>query len=282
MKEFSNIKLICMDMDGTLVSEGGVIPELNIRALRKVADCGIKLALVSGRNFRFLTKYADEIHPDLMIVSANGARIDEKAGGPCLYEGVFDHAYALEVCKALYDTGVYFEVYTDRLNYVYHRERISRMHEHSLEMYLKNRHILGLEFPSLPADLPLDGIYKFVAFSDTPEHMQAVKQVLDDKGIEHSSSWWDNTEIMAKGVDKGSAVRLLAQYHSFDLEDVMAFGDHTNDLGMLRAVGCPVAMENGVDEVKAIAKFIAPKNTESGVGQVVFRQVLGMEPDIVI
>ena len=277
MLDSKSIKLICMDMDGTLVGNGGVIPELNLYALRKAAERGIRLALVSGRNYRFLMKYAADIHPDVAVVSANGARIDEKAGGKCIYEGVFAPDYALKVCEVLFETGVYFELYTDRMNYVFNRERISKIHQHSLEMYLKNRQILGLEFPSSPKDLKYEDIYKFVAFCDIPELMQKVKDALDKHLIDHSSSWWDNAEIMAKGVGKGSAVRILSAHFGIDTEDVMAFGDQTNDLSMLSAVGWPVVMENGVDEVKAIARIIAPKNTEGGVGQVILKHVLNME-----
>ena len=277
MESAKNIALICMDMDGTLVGEGGVIPELNIYALRKAAEAGIHLALVSGRNYRFLMQYAGDIHPETAVVSANGARIDEKAGGKCIFEGFFEEEYAREVCSALFQTGVYFEVYTDQKNYIFHRTRISKIHEHSLEMYLKNRQILGLEFPDTPEDMCYEGIYKFVAFSDDPDVMRLVKETLDEKNILHSSSWWDNTEVMAKGVDKGSAVRTLAKHFGIDVRDVMAFGDQTNDLSLLSAAGWPVAMENGVDEVKAIARIIAPKNTEGGVGQVILKQVLGVE-----
>lgn len=277
MVNAKNVKLICMDMDGTLLGSGGVIPELNIHALRMAAERGIRLALVSGRNYRFLTQYAAAIHPDVAVVSANGARIDETAGGKCIYEGVFDPEYALEVCEVLYCTGVYFELYTDRMNYVFNRERISKIHERSLEMYLKNRQILGLEFPSSPKELKYEGIYKFVAFSDIPELMQTVKDELDRHAIAHSSSWWDNAEIMAKGVDKGSAVQILSKHFGIDTDDVMAFGDHTNDLSLLAAAGWPVAMENGVEEVKSIARIIAPKNTEGGVGQVILKHVLNTE-----
>ncbi|MBQ9408009.1 MAG: HAD family phosphatase [Clostridia bacterium] len=278
---YSNIKLICMDMDGTLLGAGGVIPEINLYALREAARRGIRLALVSGRNYRFLMKNADEIGPDVAIVSGNGARIDEKVGGKCIYEGLFEPDYARQVCRTLWETGVYFEIYTESKNYVFNAERISEIHKRSLEMYLKNRQILGLEFPKSPEEATCDGIYKFVAFSDIPGMVERVKQALDENAIPHASSWWDNVEVMARGVDKGHAVRILADHCGIESKDVMVFGDHTNDLSLLSAAGCPVAMENGVDEVKAVAKIIAPKNTEGGVGRVILKYVLGMDcPDL--
>ena len=79
---------------------------------------------------------------------------------------------------------------------------------------------------------------------------------------------------MPKGVDKGSAVRRLCEHFGIDENETMAFGDYTNDLDMLKAVRYPVAMENAVDEVKAIAKYIAPLNTEGGVGRFIMENVL--------
>ena len=277
MNDFKNIKLICMDMDGTLVGAGGVIPDINIFALKQAAARGIRLALVSGRNFRFLMKSAADIDPGVIIVSANGARIDECAGGKCIYEGVFDPVFAREVCEALCNTGVYFELYTAEMNYVFNRERISKIHKHSLEMYIKNRQILGLRFPKGPDEAEYEGIYKFVAFSDDPTLIQTVKDTLDAGHIHHVSSWWDNVEVMARGVDKGSAVRFLAKYLGIDKDDIMAFGDQTNDISLLQAAGCPVAMGNSVDELKAVARIIAPHHTQGGVGRVILERVLGME-----
>ncbi|MBQ3668295.1 MAG: HAD family hydrolase [Clostridia bacterium] len=274
MPEASNVKLICMDMDGTLLANGG-IPEINIRALRECRARGIRLALVSGRNFRFLISNAAEICDEIAIISANGARIDLQPGEKCIYEGVFEEGYAREVCETLYETGVYFEIYTSTKNYVFNRERISKIHKHSLEMYLKNRQILGLEFPDEPSQAEYGGIYKFVAFSDESGMMDKVKRALDDRHIEHSSSWWDNCEVMAKGVDKGSAVKILCAHFGIDPQEAMAFGDHTNDIALLKAVGYPVAMGNAVDETKAVAKYIAPANTEGGVGRLIYDKVLG-------
>ena len=273
MPEASNVKLICMDMDGTLLA-GKEIPDINIRALKECHKRGIKLALVSGRNFRFLLDSAAQICDEMAIISANGARIDVQPGDNCIYEGVFDEAYAREVCETLFSTGVYFELYTSSKNYVFNTERISKIHKNSLEMYIKNKQILGLEFPKCPDEAEYQGIYKFVAFSDEEGMMDRVKQALDEKGMEHSSSWWDNCEVMARGVNKGSAVKILCDYFGIDPADAMAFGDHTNDIALLKAVGYPVAMGNAVDETKAVARYIAPTNIEGGVGKLIYEKVL--------
>ena len=71
-------------------------------------------------------------------------------------------------------------------------------------------------------------------------------------------------------------VRFHVQGKNIEIDpaDVMAFGDYTNDLPMLRAAGHPVAMENGVQALKDIAEIVAPVNRDGGLGEVLFRYVL--------
>lgn len=274
MMDLSNVKLICMDMDGTLFAGGETVPERNLKALRECARRGIHLALVSGRNFRFLMKAASGIVPEMAIVSANGARIDECAGGRCIYEETFSPEEAIRVSRILYDANVYYEAYTKKVNFAFRRELITPVHKRSLERYIANHQIIGCTFPERPEDADYEGIFKFVAFSDDPNVILRVRRALDYNGFIHSSSAAENVETMAPGVGKGKALCRLAEYYGIAKEDTMAFGDYTNDIDMLKASGHPVAMSNGVDEVKAVARIIAPPNTEGGVGQVIEQYVL--------
>lgn len=275
MKIEPSIELICMDMDGTLFAGSETVPEINVRALRKCAEKGIHLALVSGRNYRFLMDKAAGIVPGLTIVSGNGTRIDECVGGKCLMEKTFDREEALYVSRILYGLDVYYEAYTSRNNSAFRPERITPVHERSLARYLKNRQILGCEYPSSPETACYEGVYKFVTFSDDPKKIEQVRNVLDQNGTGHSSSAADNVEVMPRGTDKGSALRFLKQHWQIDRMRVMAFGDYTNDLSMLAEAGWPVAMENGVEELKRKARIIAPHHMDGGVGRVIEKYVLG-------
>ena len=275
MSDIRNTRLICMDMDGTLFAGHETIPEINIQALRECEKRGIRIALVSGRNYRFLMENARKISDSVIVVSSNGARIDDKVGGSCIYEAVFDEKDAVMTSKVLWDTQVYYEIYSKTINYGLRGELIPAHHRASLERYLVNGHILGCEFPDRLEDAVYTGVYKFVCFSTDPEKITFIRDTLDAHGIVHSSSSPDNVETMALGVGKGTALRVLARHLGIPIEDTMAFGDYTNDCDMLAACGHPVAMENGVQVLKDMAEIIAPPNTEGGVGQVISKYVLG-------
>ena len=80
------VKLLALDLDGTLLGSDKHVPEKNRRALRKAAEKGIRLMLCSGRAFEVQLEYADEIGVDFLFSSANGARIDASRDGGILRE----------------------------------------------------------------------------------------------------------------------------------------------------------------------------------------------------
>ena len=79
------------------------------------------------------------------------------------------------------------------------------------------------------------------------------------------------------GAGKGEAVRWLAKHMGVEIENTMGFGDYLNDLEMLGAVGCPVAVGNAADEVKQIAKMVVPACADDGVAQTIEKYVLGAQ-----
>ncbi len=81
---------------------------------------------------------------------------------------------------------------------------------------------------------------------------------------------------MDKGAGKGEAVRKFAELTGIKKDEIMAFGDQTNDISMLLEAGTAVAMENAVDEVKRIADVIAPPNYEDGEAQIIEKLVLNI------
>lgn len=269
-----DVRLILMDMDGTLFADNETIPEINRRALLECEARGIHLALVSGRGHGFLARVAASIGIHCAIASANGARIEASPNGPLIFEGTFAREDGRRMFDLLYAMNVNFECYVRGLSYVLHAERMPWRHRESL-MRNKARGDADVVFDEERAfrEAP-EKAYKFVAFSDDSDEIDAIRRALDERKIEHCSSGSRNVEIMPPGVGKGEAVLKIASYFGCDRFQTMAFGDYTNDISMLRASGHPVAMQNGVEAVKRIAEIIAPPNVDGGLGQVIYEYVL--------
>lgn len=268
-----NVRLICTDIDGTLYGDD-CVPEKNLRALRACAARGIRVALVSGRNHGFLRRLSREMGVPCAIASANGSRIEASPDGPCVREYTFGVEEGWKLFDGLYGLNVNFEVYTREGSFVVRAEKMPGRHREGLQRNLTHNDAEVIFDEARARQDAAARAYKFVVFSDSEEEIARVREALDAAGVAHCSSGSRNVEIVPEGAGKGNAVRAIAEYFGIDTADVMAFGDYTNDLPMLKAAGHPVAMENGVQALKDIAEIVAPANRDGGLGEVLFRYVL--------
>ena len=267
LNEIRNVRLIALDIDGTLMDADKRFPEINCRALQACEARGVKLALVSGRSFELMRGFARElgIHP--ILAACNGARIEAGENGPTLCERTFTRADAERVCRTLEDSGMYFNSYRRGKCYMGNpevRPSLGPRYAH---------HIPGtIEDPLYPYETicdrarlwgeGMDGVYKFVALGQAYDPgFNRLQAELADMHLSVSSASKRNKEFMPSGVDKGFAVRAICRELNIPQKQVMAFGDMTND----------------EDSVKAVARLIAPDHNLGGVGLVLERYLLQKE-----
>ena len=266
-------------MDDTLLGADKQIPEINARALRACAERGIFLALNSGRSFEGLRNFACALGVKPFIISVNGARVDEGPDGPTLLERVYDDEHTRVVYEAMRASGLYYTVYNRGHTYMANsaqRFLYSRFGHHYARVRHSGPYVYEMvdDEDRLRAE-GLTGVYKFVALGGEHDtRFQGILARIAPLNMSVSSSRADNLEVMMPGVDKGSALAFLAKRLGIAREQVMAFGDNTNDLPMLAYAGASVAMENGEESVRRAARFIAPHHAEGGVGKFLFEKVL--------
>lgn len=113
---------------------------------------------------------------------------------------------------------------------------------------------------------------KVLAFNPDLEKINAIGAELSAiPSLAVSSSSRGNLEITHSDAQKGIALESIANQLNIDLKDVMALGDNLNDVSMLERVGYPVAVENAMPEVKAVAKYVTDTNENSGVGKAIMK-----------
>lgn len=278
-----DVKMLALDIDGTLMDAEKRFPEINCRALRACEARGIRVALISGRSFELMRGFARELGVNAILAACNGARIEADANGPLLFERTFSRAQAERICRTLEESDMYFTVYSRGKCYMgnpHIRPSLGPRYAH---------HVPGItgdaEYPyETVCDRgrlwreALDGTYKFVVMGAPYDPgFQKIRDRLADMRLSNSSASKRNCEFMPTGVDKGSAVRVLCEKYAIPAGQVMAFGDQTNDIPMLNAAGCPVAMGNAEPAVKEAARIIAPDHNLGGVGLVLYQYVLGDE-----
>ena len=268
-----SIRLIATDLDGTLLGADKEISSRNAQALRDCMARGVHVVLASGRSLNAVARLAERAGlAEAAVMSSNGARLDETAHGPLLFEDGIDEETARQAASRLIQAGVYVECYSDDVIYMANRAP-TKNHNH-VPGVAKDGVTLFIEDAARFLSEGVLRARKLIVFSDDPSQLKKARALLDDLPLDCSSSDIDNLEILARGAGKGRALSWYAGRLNVDKSESMAFGDQTNDLSLLGAAGWPVAMDNAVDAVKACARLIAPHHDQSGVAAVVEKYVL--------
>ncbi len=268
-----SIRLIATDLDGTLLGADKEVSPRNARALQVCMARGIHVMLASGRSLNAVARIAERAGlTDALILSSNGARLDETAHGPLLLEDGIPENVAREAAMRLISAGVYVECYSDDVIYMANRVPV-RHHNHHPGLAADGVTL----FVEDTARFLYEGAVnarKLIVFSDDPAQLEKSRALMRGLPLDCSSSDTDNLEILAAGAGKGRALTWYAEKMNIARDEIMAFGDQTNDLSLMDAAGWPVAMDNAVDAVKARARLIAPHHDQSGVAAVVEKYVL--------
>lgn len=267
----TDIKLICLDMDGTLLDDDhATVPERNVRALRAAAERGAAVAIASGRGWSLLQEVAGQVGVVRYAVLSNGAAVLDVETGEWLYRNCLEEATWRALVQVLLEERLPFEVYCEGEN-VIQRDRFPSVLECALSPQFQGvlrRHTL------LPEHLEdaLEGraVEKFHIYRIPEERRAAVvERVLSCGPMTSASAFPGNLELTAPGVNKGAAVQGLCARMGWTAEQVMAFGDAGNDLELLSWAGWSFAMANATDQAKAAARYLTGSNTQAGVAMAV-------------
>lgn len=272
----NNYKLIVTDMDGTVLGGDHKITEENMRALKEADERGVKVVFATGRFHDSAKEHVTFLEEVMPIVSSNGAIIKHPITNEVLYCNSIDKDISLKIVETLDNLDLSYQIYTDNeilQKYKTEEEKIK------MQDFIKNTFSDKTEIvfkKDLKKDIKDLNILKFnVMDFERPLLMkEARKEVEKIEGLEVTSSWNDNVEIMNAGSSKGSAVKFLCELLNIDKEEIIAFGDNYNDISMLEYVGMGVAMGNAEEDVKKIASYITESNTESGVAKAIDDLVL--------
>lgn len=261
------IRLIATDLDDTLLNEHSDVTERTMTALKRVMDAGVMVSLSSGRMTEAMLPFAEKLGVNAPMILFNGALIYDHRDGRTLYANPIPAETARAVAKMVEEMGVYLQVYPVSGGY-FCREKteFNRKYEQSIRVIAT---AVGV-----PLSEWMQGdMVKMLAIAP-PEvitEAQAKLKAAFQTGVNFMKSKAHYLEIVSEGIDKGRSLKALGEILGLRRDEIMAFGDGQNDATMIAYAGCGVAMENAVDECKAAAKLIAPRNTEDGVAQIIER-----------
>ncbi|MCX8958421.1 sugar-phosphatase [Erwinia psidii] len=267
------IKLIAIDMDGTLLNPQHEVTPRVKEALRAARDKGVAIVLATGRPFIGVLRYLIEL--DLQqegqyCITNNGALVQQAATGDCVAEVTLnydDYRYFEKLSREL---GVHFQALTKSLLFTANKD-ISEFTVH--ESFLTG---IPLRYRSVE-EMDRSATFPKLMMIDPPEILNDAigripQEAHDRYTIMKSSPYY--LEILHRQVNKGAGVKILAERLGLVREEVMAIGDQENDLAMLDFAGTGVAMGNAIASVKSAAQFITKTNQQDGVAHAIETFVL--------
>ena len=276
------IKLLAMDIDGTLLDQQGQLSTANADAIAEAAARGIEIVLVTGRRFHFALPIAETLPTDLTLIVNNGALTKSRAGETLARHllPVGTARLALAATREFRDcASVMFDRPAERQLIL---EKIDWSHPLRAAYFRKNSMFLAEEAPlenCLDGEDPIQ-----VGFTGNCAPMRRAMQLLaahPESGryalslTEYAERDLSILDVLRAGVTKGMALEEWAKLRGIPREAVMAVGDNFNDLEMLEFAGVPVVMGNAVDELKAKGWPLTGTNGQSGLADAIRRYALG-------
>ena len=285
MKSNNKIKLLALDVDGTLFDNTGHIPEQNIKAIKKAQEAGVTVVVASGRDYDGVPH--DQLKEVAMpyLITTNGAAVYRTADRTCLDEHCLPAEKLLSIFEYILDREVYVTVFIDGHNYtpvsVYDYVWRLGLPEHIVGHFLEGRH----ELPDLLAyaksgNAKIQKVtLNFIPASDgTFLHRDEIWDMLTAcPDICVVDGGFHNIEFTAANVNKGLGLHFLAKELGISMEETMAVGDSGNDAEMLKAAGLGVAMGNASKAIKDISDVVTLTNEECGVAHAIETYILNAE-----
>lgn len=278
MRDMRDIKLIALDLDGTLLSSDKTLTPRNRAALTAASGAGVLIVPATGRFYKGMPAVIRALPFIRYVITINGAQVFDARSGESIYSAEIPTAEAVALCEYLDTLPVIYDCYVGGWGYI-----TASMQEKAAE-YISNIHSLQMvrelrsPVPELKAWLREGGHrpQKMQLFTknDVPYRDELLRTLTEKfPRFAISTSLPNNIEINSRDADKGRALLELAAKLGLSREQTMAFGDGLNDLTMIRAAGAGVAMANGHPDVKAAADVIAENCDADGVAKVI-EQVL--------
>jgi Cof subfamily protein (haloacid dehalogenase superfamily) len=275
-----HIKLIALDIDGTLLNSRWEVSPANRAAIAEATRRGIEVALVTGRRYDFALPVVQQIESPLTMIVNNGAMVRSRDGSTLLRH-LLSKDTALRVLQAtapwrsctsvVFDRPKTKQVMVEKIDLedgirgMYYRRNLAFLGESApLEKCLTEDPIQVMFAGPISLIREAESLLRSVHFS--AEFALAVT-LYEDKDF-------SMIDVIHPAITKGSTLSEWAALRGIPGAAILAIGDNHNDLEMLSFAGVPVVMSNGVSELKARGWHVTRSNDEDGVAAAIWQFAL--------
>lgn len=278
----SDIKLVALDLDGTLFNNSSRISAGNLAAIKEACSQGVYVVLSTGRPYQGLP--FDQIKGSgiAYAITTNGSAVYEIEGKNCIFEDSMPPSLTLPIIRHLLTLDIHMDAFVHGIAYTpekcvaagnkidapevlkkYILETRTRV-EDIIDFVESNQH--NIQKMTLNFYPDANGVLV--------DRAAAHEFLLSRPEIECVSGGYNNLEFTKRGVDKGVGLHALADYLGIPMSQTMAIGDTGNDVKIIQAAGFGVAMGNATEDVLAVADAVTLTNVEDGVAAALRKYVL--------
>lgn len=266
------VKLIALDLDGTLFNSQSQISAHNIDTIKKANEAGATVVISTGRPYSGLPFEQLKGSGIRFAITTNGSAIYEIESGKCLFEEAMDEDIILPILDFLLKKDIHMDAFIGGKGYtpvqcVAAGQKLAN--PPALKHYILNTRVRVDNLPLFIHENQLKVqkmTLNFYPEGDIFKDREEVRKYLESNpAVTTVSGGYNNLEFTRADVNKGVGLQKMAQLLDIPVAQTMAVGDTENDLAIIRAAGVGVAMGNATAAVKSAADYITTSNDEDGV-----------------
>lgn len=260
-------KLIALDMDGTLLTSDKCISQRTKEAILNARELGVKVVLASGRPLEGMQPKLEELGikgKDEFVVFFNGSMVKELGSDKIVHQAIISGREAKQVARLANQLGLHCHAFSTQ-----HGLITPENNEYTrIESEINKLPVTEMNFEALEDEHP---IVKAMIVGEPNKLTEAIRdipqQYREAFTVVQSAPFF--LEFLSLDSNKGVGVQSIAEYLGIQQSEVICMGDAENDHHMIEYAGLGVAMENAMEQTKAIADYITGSNNDDGVAQVI-------------
>ena len=262
-----DIRLIALDLDGTLTNDEKIITPETKKALLEAQRMGVRICLASGRPPYGMMPLAEELEMSRyggILMAYNGGYVMDCNSGKVITEVILNNSLLSRLHEYQRLSGMTLMTY--------HKDKIYTEHPNDSYVLISSRNnkmkVVGVEDFTRDVPKPVNKCLMVGEPAKVPYWEKEMQEAFSgEMHILRSTPYF--IELLPLGIDKGPALSAICKALHMGVGNAMAFGDSYNDISMIKAAGIGVAMENAEEAVKASADIVTLSNNADGVAKVV-------------
>lgn len=257
-------ELIALDIDGTILNSNMTITEETKKAIKLCIENGVRVVLASGRLSRSIKAYTGILDLKGYQITLNGAVIKEAETDKTIEKFIIPRNDYEDILKKLSKVNyprVVFGVDTFYKDCDYEEIRIIEK-------------LSGIDADLVSDFKEVEDPTKILFVIDDIDEINEFRNMIENEKYNVIRTGFNHVEIVRRDIDKGTALKIIADKYNIPREKVLAIGDSENDIGMIKYAGKGIAMGNAYDNVKEISDEITASCDEEGVAKAIYKNVL--------